>query len=206
MEDVLELYAEAFDPRQPVVCFDERPCQMLAETRPPLPAKPGQPERYDYEYKRNGTCNLFVFFQPLEGWRQVKVTERRTKQDFARCMKQLVDELFPQAEKIRVVMDNLSTHTPGALYETFPPEEARRIIKKLEIHNVPKHGSWLNMVEIELSVLANQCLSERIPDIVSMRKRIAVWESERNTKKATVKWRFTVVNARTKLGRLYIQN
>ncbi len=205
MEDVLDLYAEPYDPKRPVVCFDERPCQLLEETRPPIPAKPGKAERYDYEYKRNGTCNIFLFFQPLLGWRHVKVTERRAKDDFAFCMKELVDEYFPQAEKVKLVMDNLSTHTPGALYDTFSPEDARRITKKLEIHNVPKHGSWLNMVEIELSVLSKQCLSERIPVIGELALKAGVWEKERNEKKAIVKWRFSVTDARTKLHRLYSQ-
>lgn len=206
MEDALELYAEPYDSKQPVVCFDERPCQLLEGKRSPLPAKQGKPERIDYEYKRNGTCNLFIFFQPLLGWRHVKVTERRTSEDFANCMKELVDEYFPQADKIRLVMDNLSTHTPGALYQTFSPDEARRITKKLEIHYVPKHGSWLNMVEIELSVLSNQCLGERDGSMNLVGEKIRYWEAERNEKKATVKWRFALADARTKFQHFYSHN
>jgi hypothetical protein len=203
MEDVLDLYGESFDSKRPQVCFDERPYQLVAETRLPLPGGPGQPERYDYEYQRKGTCNLFTFFQPLAGWRHVKVTQHRTKQDFAHCMKELVDVHFPDANIIRVVLDNLNIHTPAALYETFSAEEARRILRKLEFHPTPKHGSWLNMVEIELSVLANQCLERRIPDVVTLEKEIAAWERERNDQGAMVNWRFTVADARTKLERFY---
>jgi DDE superfamily endonuclease len=203
MEDVLDLYGESFDPKRPQVCFDERPYQLVAETRLPLAGGPGQPERYDYEYQRKGTCNLFTFFQPLADWRHVKVTQHRTKQDFAHCMKELVDVHFPEANIIRVVLDNLNIHTPAALYETFPAEEARRILRKLEFHPTPMHGSWLNMVEIELSVLANQCLDRRLPDVVTLEKEIAVWERERNDQGATVNWRFTVADARTKLERFY---
>jgi hypothetical protein len=205
MEDVLELYAEPYDPKRPVVCFDERPCQLIEEKRPRLPAKPGRAERYDYEYKRNGTCNVFLFLQPLLGWRHVKVTERRTKEDFANCMKELVDEYFPEAEKIRLVLDNLNTHNPSSLYEAFPPEEARRITRKLEFHPVPKHGSWLNMVEIEISVFSNQCLGERIPLMEKIVATASIWERERNEKKATVNWRFSIAGARAKLQHLYSQ-
>jgi hypothetical protein len=200
MEDVLDLY---FDPGRPQVCFDERPYQLVAEARLPLPAHPGQPERYDYEYQRKGTCNLFAFFQPLAGWRHVKVTDRRTKQDFAPCMKELVDVYFPEAQVIRVVLDNLNTHTPAALYETFEPEEARRILRKLEFHPTPKHGSWLKMVEIELSVLASQCLDRRIPEVGTLEREVAAWEKERNDQGATVHWRFAVADARLKLSRFY---
>ena len=205
MEDVLDVYEKPYDPLIPQVCFDERPCQLISETRIPLPAEPGQPPRYDYEYKREGTCNLFAFFQPLEGWRHIKVTEQRTAIDFAHCMKDLVDVFFPKATLIRVVLDNLNTHTPASLYKVFPPEEARRILSKLEFHYTPKHGSWLNMVEIELSVLSRQCLNRRIPDLETMKQEIATWEKERNQQKATVNWRFTNQDARVKLEGLYPQ-
>lgn len=163
MEDVLELYDQPYDPDYPQVCIDERPCQLISEVRTPLPSEPGKPERYDYEYKREGTCNLFACFQPLAGWRHIQVTQQRTSQDFAHFLKYLVDVLFPMAVMIRVVLDNLNTHTPAALYQTFEPAEARRILSRLEFHYTPKHGSWLNMVEIELSVLSRQCLNRRIP-------------------------------------------
>jgi transposase len=203
MEDVLDLYAEPYSSFRPVVCFDERPVQLLGEVRQPFPPRPGQPQRIDYEYHRNGTCNLFTYFQPLAGWRHVEVTDRRTKQDFAYCMKSLVDVHFPLAEIIRVVIDNLNIHTPAALYETFEAKEARRILKKLEFHYTPKHGSWLNQVEIELSVLSRQCLERRIPDKETLKQEIAAWEESRNQARATVAWRFTTTDARVKLQRLY---
>jgi transposase len=204
MEDVLKLYAEEYDPERPQVCFDEMPYQLVKEKRLPLPVKPGLPERYDYEYERGGVRNLFMCFEPHGGWRHVEVTERRTKQDFARQMKVLVDEHFPKAKKIRLVMDNLNTHSPSALYETFEPEEAWRIFSKLEIHYTPKHASWLNMVEAEFAVLANQCVGgRRIGDEESLKSEVAAWERERNERKATVNWRFTVEDAREKLKRLY---
>jgi hypothetical protein len=203
MEDTLDLYAEPYDPRYPHVCFDEVPYQLVAETRIPLPMQPGKPERYDYEYRRNGTCNLFVFFQPLAGWRQVKVTERRTKLDFAQCMKELVDVLFPEAEQIRVTLDNLNTHTPAALYEAFEAAEARRLVRKLEFHYTPKHGSWLNMAEIEISVLTGQCLDRYIPDVTTLKREVAAWQEERNARQATIDWQFTTAKARDKLKRLY---
>jgi DDE superfamily endonuclease len=203
MEDVLDLYEEPYNPKQPVVCFDERPFQLTGEVRHPQPAKPGQPMRYDYEYKRNGTCNMFLFFQPLVGWRHVEVTDQRTKLDFASCMKALTDEYFPEAETIKVVLDNLNTHTPAALYEAYKPEEASRISKKLEFHYTPKHGSWLNMVEIEISVLSGQCLDRRIPDQTAVKREVAAWEKERNKRRALVNWRFTTKDARIKLKRLY---
>lgn len=202
MEDTLDLYAEPYDPRYPHVCFDEVPYQLVAETRVPLPMQPGKPERYDYEYRRNGTCNLFVFFQPA-GWRQVKVTERRTKLDFAQCMKELVDVLFPEAEQIRVTLDNLNTHTPAALYEAFEAAEARRLVRKLEFHYTPKHGSWLNMAEIEISVLTGQCLDRYIPDVTTLKREVAAWQEERNARQATIDWQFTTAKARDKLKRLY---
>jgi hypothetical protein len=203
MEDVLDLYAEPYSSSRPVVCFDERPVQLLGEVRQPLPPQPGQPQRIDYEYHRNGTCNLFTYFQPLAGWRHVEVTDRRTKQDFADCMKSLVDVHFPLAEIIRVVIDNLNIHTPAALYETFEAKEARRILKKLEFHYTPKHGSWLNQVEIELSVLSRQCLERRIPEQEILTQEITAWEESRNQARVTVAWRFTTTDARVKLQRLY---
>ncbi len=203
MEDVLELYHEPYDPQRPVVCFDERPCQLLSETRPPIPPKQGRAERYDYEYKREGTANLFLFFQPLQGWRHVEVTERRTAVDFAQQMRAMVDEHFPEAEQVRVVLDNLSTHTPWALYQAFEPDEARRIVRKLDFHYTPRHGSWLNMAEIEYSVLGRQCLDGRIPDQETLWRRIGPWEKSRNQQEATVNWRFTITDARAKLPHLY---
>jgi transposase len=203
MEDVLDLYAQPYDPDRPVICFDETSKQMVAETRRPLPLEPGQPVRYDYEYARNGVANLFMHFQPLAGWRHVEVTERRTKDDFAGQMQQLVDVHFPRARKIRVVMDNLNTHTPAALYEAFEPAEAKRIADRLEFHYTPKHGSWLNMAEIELSILESQCLDRRIPDQETLGTEVGAWEQARNEQHATVNWRFNVANARTKLKRLY---
>lgn len=203
MEDVLDLYAEPYDPRRPVVCFDESPYQLISEVRPPLSAARGQSVRYDTEYKREGTCNLFMFFQPRAAWRHVKVTARRTKADFAHCLRDLVDVHFPEAEVIRVVLDNLNTHTLAALYEVFPPAEARRIARKLEFHHTPKHGSWLNMVEIEFSVLSRQCLDRRIPTILTVQREAAAWEAERNAAEASVQWQFTTSRAREKLERLY---
>ncbi len=203
MEDVLDLYAQPYDPKQPVVCFDEKPYQLIGDVRHPLPMKPGQAQRYDYEYKRNGTCNIFLFFQPLLGWRHVEVTEQRTKLDFASCMKALTDEYFPEAEAIKVVLDNLNTHNPAALYEAYKPEEARRILRKLDFHYTPKHGSWLNMVEIEISVLSEQCLDRRIPDKATVKREIDAWEKKRNEQHAMVNWRFTTKDARVKLKRLY---
>jgi len=203
MEDVLDLYAMPYDPRRPLVCFDEHLVQLIVETRRPLPAKPGRPERYDYEYKRNGTRNLFIFFQPLAGFRHVRVTERRTKIDFAHCMKFLVDDLFPEADKVVIVLDNLNTHGPVSLYEAFEPAEAKRILDRLEFHYTPKHGSWLNMAEIEIGVLCEQCLADRIPDEETLSRGITAWETTRNEHEATVNWQFTSIDARNKLKRLY---
>jgi len=203
MEEILDLYATPYDSRYPLVCFDESPYQLIGEVREPLPPRPGKRQCYDYQYRRNGTCNLFMFFAPQEGWRHVEVTERRTKPDFARCMQTLVDGYFPEAEKILVVLDNLNTHTPAALYEVFSPPEARRLMQRLEFHYTPKHGSWLNMVEIELSVLAGQCLKRRLPNRTTVQEEIAAWERARNTERATVQWRFSTEQARTKLHRLY---
>lgn len=205
MEDVLDLYAEAPDPKRPVVCFDESPVQLIGEVRQPIPAAPGQRERYDYEYRRNGTVNLFVVLDVHRPWRNVKVTERRAAQDYAQCMRELVDVHYPDAECIRVVQDNLSTHSGGALYQTFPPAEARRILRRLEFHYTPKHASWLNMVEIEIGVLRGQCLDRRIDNPKSLRREIAAWERQRNASKARIKWMFTTDKARAKMDRAYPQ-
>ena len=203
MEDTLEVYHRPHDPKRPLVCFDEGGKQLTKETRLPLPPRPGDVAKYDYEYERNGTRNLFLFFAPLEAWRHVKVTERRTMVDFAFCMRDLVDIHFPHAEKIVLVMDNLNTHKLASLYEAFAPEEARRIAEKLEIHYTPKHGSWLNMAEIELSVLHRQSLKARIPDQPTLIQQVAAWQLKRNNASATVNWRFTTADARIKLTRLY---
>jgi hypothetical protein len=203
MEDILDLYAEPEDPKRPLVGFDECPYQMVGEVRQPLPAKPGQLERFDYEYKRNGTCNLFMTVAPKQGWRHVAVTERRTKEDCAHQMKALVDEHFPAADVIRIITDNLNIHGPGALYEAFPPAEARRIAKKLEFHFTPKHGSWLNVAEVELAALGKQCLDGRLPDLDSVRREVGAWEGRRNSDHIQVHWRFSTPDARTKLARTY---
>lgn len=203
MEDVLDLYAQAPDPKRPVVCFDESPTQLVSEVRAPIPPAPGQLERFDYEYRRNGTANLFVFLDAHRPWRKVKVTVQRTSLDFAACMRELVDVHYPEAECIRVVLDNLSTHSPGALYEAFPPEEARRVLRRLEFHFVPKHASWLNMVEIEIGVLRGQCLKYRIGERERLEAEVAAWERQRNEAGARVEWRFTTERARKKLGRAY---
>ena len=203
MEDVLDLYAEAPDPKRPVICFDESPVQLIGEVRQPIPAAPGQLERYDYEYRRSGTVNLFVVLDVHRPWRKVRLTERRTARDYAQCLRDLVDIDFPDADKIRVVQDNLSTHSPGALYQAFPPAEARRILRRLEFHYVPKHASWLNMVEIEIGVLRGQCLDRRIDDPKRLASEIAAWERQRNAAKARINWMFTTEKARAKLGPAY---
>jgi transposase len=203
MEDVLDLYAEPPDPERPVVCFDETPVQLIGEVRQPIPAEPGQLERYDYEYRRNGTVNLFVFLDVNRPWRKVKVTRQRTARDYAHCMRDLVDVHFPTAICIRVVQDNLSTHTAGALYEAFPPREARRILRRLEFHYTPKHASWLNMVEIEIGILSSQCLNRRIDDAERLISEIAAWEQQRNAAGARINWMFTTDKARAKMGRAY---
>lgn len=203
MEDVLAIYAEPYDSQRPKVNFDETSRQLLADVQPPLPVCPGQPQREDAEYKRGGTRNLFIHVEPQAGWRHVVVTARRTKQDFARQMQWLVDERYPAATRIRVVLDQLNTHGPAALYETFAPAEARRLVEKLEFHHTPKHGSWLNMAEIELSILQRQCLDRRIPDEVTLLREVAAWEAQRNQERATIDWRFSVPDAREKLQRLY---
>ncbi len=203
MEDVLDLYTEKADPKRPVVCFDESPTQLIGEVRQPVPAAPGQPERYDCEYRRNGTANLFVFLDAHRSWRHVKVTERRTARDFALCMRDLADTHYPEAELIRVVLDNLSTHTAGALYETFLASEAHRILKRLEFHDTPKHASWLNMVEIEIGVLRGQCLDRRVGARDVLVAEIAAWQKQRNASGTQIKWKFTTQKARGKLAHAY---
>ena len=203
MEDVLDLYAEPPDAKRPVVCFDESPTQLIGEVRQSIPARPGQLERYDCEYKRNGTANLFVFLDVHRPWRKIKVTDSRTGVDFAVCMRDLTDVYFPMAKLIRVVLDNLSTHSAGTLYRAFPPDEARRVLRRLEFHYVPKHASWLNMVEIEIGVLRSQCLDRRIATKTQVESEIAAWERQRNAAAARIKWMFTTDKARTKIGRAY---
>lgn len=203
MEDVLDLYAEDADPARPVVCFDESPIQLIGEVREPIPAEPGQPQRYDCEYRRNGTANLFVIIQAHQSWRKVTLTKRRTAKDFAEQMRNLVDHDFPHADKIRVVMDNLSTHSPGALYETFPAPEAHRLFSRLEFHFTPKHASWLNMAEIEIGVLKGQCLNRRIDNVEELESEITAWQTQRNAAGARIKWMFTTEKARKKMGRAY---
>ncbi len=203
MEDVLDLYAEPPDAKRPVVCFDESPTQLIGEVRQSIPARPGQVERYDCEYKRNGTANLFVFLDVHRPWRKIKVTDSRTGVDFAVCMRDLTDVYFPKTKLIRVVLDNLSTHSAGTLYRAFPPDEARRVLRRLEFHYVPKHASWLNMVEIEIGVLRSQCLDRRIATKTQVESEIAAWERQRNAAAARIKWMFTTDKARTKIGRAY---
>ena len=199
MEDVLEVYRRAYDADYPVVCMDEQPTQLIKETRVPLPMEPGQPEKYDHEYERNGTANHFLFTEPLGGWRRVSVRERKTKQDWAQEIKVLLDEDYPEAKRVVLVCDNLNTHGLGSLYETFPPEEAWRLAQRLEIHYTPKHGSWLNVAEIELSVLTKQCLDRRIPDVSTLRRETAAWADRRNADQTGVNWQFTTSDARIKL-------
>ena len=203
MEDVLDLYAEPPDSKRPVVCFDESPVQLIGETRQPIPAMPGQLERYDCEYKRNGTANLFILLDVHRSWRRVKVTDSRAAVDFAACMRELCDVHFPKAERIRVVLDNLSTHSAGALYQAFPAAEARRMLRRLEFHYTPKHASWLNMVEIEIGVLRSQCLDRRIATKARLIAEVAAWERHRNAFGARIQWMFTTYKARAKMGRAY---
>ena len=203
MEDVLEVYQRPENARFPLICFDETPVQLISETLQSIPAQKGHPERYDYEYRREGTANLFMFFAPLLNWRHVKVTQQRTKTDWAICIDELVHQHFPNAERCVLVEDNLNTHTPAALYETFEPAKARSILDRLELHFTPKHGSWLNMAEIELSVLSRQCLNGYIPHREFLASETSAWETERNTNRSTVDWRFTTADARIKLKRLY---
>lgn len=203
MEDVLDVYTRPHDPARPLVCLDETSKQLVAETRQPEPMRPGQPARHDYEYKRNGTANMFMLFAPLEGWRHVEVTERRTAIDYAKILRDLADIHFPKAEKIVLVQDNLNTHTPASLYEAFEPAEARRIIGRFEWHYSPKHGSWLNLAESELAVLSCQCLDRRIPDAAKLANEVADWRTRRNTLNAKANWHFTSADARVKLRSLY---
>lgn len=203
MEDVLDLYAEPYDPRRPWVCFDEKPHQLLSDVRPPQPAAPGRAARVDYEYKREGMCNLFLVLDPHRAWRRVTVTAQRAAVDFAHQMRWLADEGYPEADVIRVVLDNLSTHTAAALYQAFAPEEARRLARRLEFHYTPKHASWLNMAEIEFSVLERQCLDRRLASPQSVARETAAWSADRNDAQATIRWHFTTARARAKLHRLY---
>ena len=203
MEDVLDVYTRPHDPTRPVVCLDETSRQLLAQARPPLPPAPGRPGRHDPEYVRGGVVNFFLVTEPLRGWRQVRVSQQRTRLDWAACVRELVDVHYPQAERIVLVMDQLNTHSPASLYEAFPPAEAKRLADKLEIHHTPKHGSWLNIAEIELSVLGRQCLSRRFPDFVALEAEVAAWQDRRNASATTIDWRFTTADARIKLKRLY---
>ena len=203
MEDVLAVYTRPYDPKRPLVCLDETSKQLLADARPPTGPAPGRPRRVDYEYERRGTANLFLICEPLRGRRHVTVSDRRTRVDWAACIKDLIDVRYPEAEKVVLVQDNLNTHTPGSLYEAFPPDEAKRLADKLELHYTPTHGSWLNIAEIELSVLGRQCLDRRIPDRATLQAEIAAWQDERNAAGGPVDWRFTTADARIKLKRLY---
>jgi hypothetical protein len=203
MEEVIEVYQRPYHPDYPVICVDEAMKQLVKETQPPILAQPGQAQRVDYEYERNGTANLFMLCEPMIGWRRVEVTQQRTALDYAHLLQRLVDYDYPDALKITVVQDNLNTHTPASLYKAFEPEEARRILELLEFCHTPKHGSWLNMAEIELSVLSRQCLDRRIPDLTTLTDEVAAWEAQRNQEKTWINWRFTTDDARVKLHRLY---
>jgi hypothetical protein len=203
MEDILDLYMEPYDPQYPLVCFDESPYQLVSEVGQPLPAAPGQPVRYDYEYRQEGTCNLFMTFEPLQGWRHVTLIDRRTAQDFAHCMKDLVDIHFPKAAVVRVLLDNLHTHTPAARYATFPPAEACRMLRTRDVHDTPKHGSWLNMAEIEFAVVSTPCVDRRLGDQETVRRAIAAWQTRRYAAKTTVDWRFTTAQVRRKLKHIH---
>jgi DDE superfamily endonuclease len=205
MEDVLDVYQMPYDPQVPMVCMDEQPVQLIKETRQPLPAAPGKPEKVDYEYERNGTANIFMFTEPLTGTRHVHVTEHRTAVDWANEIRDLLEVRYPEAARVRLVCDNLNTHGMGSLYEAFPPEQARRLASRLEIHHTPKHGSWLNIAEIELSVLTMQCLDRRIPDMETLTKETQQWEQRRNESQKGVDWQFSTLDARIKLKRLYPQ-
>jgi hypothetical protein len=203
MEEVLDVYKRPYNPKRPLVCFDERPKQLITEMRRPIPATPGRPGRYDYEYKRNGVANIFMMFEPLAGKRYVETTERRTSIDWAECIRKLTDEIYPRADVIVLVMDNLNTHKKASLYEAFLPAEAKRIADKLEIHYTPKHGSWLNMAEIEISVMSRQCLSDRMDNARRLEIEVSSWTQHRNADESKVDWRFTTANARIKLKKLY---
>ena len=203
MEDVLAVYKRPYDPKRPVVCMDESSKQLLADIQTALPIKPGEVQRYDYEYERQGVANLFMFFAPLENKRRIKITDHRCRKDWAEAMKELSDQDYPDAEKIVVVMDNLNTHSPISFYETFPPEEARRLLERFEFHYTPIHGSWLNMAEIEFSVLARQCLNRRISNTACLQREVQAWSKYRNEKSTSINWRFTTEDARIKLKHLY---
>jgi hypothetical protein len=203
METVLEVYQRPYDPEYPVLCMDETSKQLVAETRLPLPPRPGEPERYDYEYERHGTANIFLFTEPLGGWRHVTVTERHTRLDWALQVRELLEVHYPNAKRVTLVCDNLNTHSFASLYEAFPPEEARRLMARLELVHTPKHGSWLNIAEIELNVLTRQCFCRMIGDAAVLREQVSAWESERNAKQKGVDWQFTTADARIKLKRLY---
>lgn len=203
MEDVLEVYKRPYDPKRPMVCLDETSKQLVGETRTPVPAAPGQVAQYDYEYVRNGVANLFMIFEPLAGQRDVVVTDRRTKKDYAECLRRIADEMYPDADVIVLVQDNLNTHTPGSLYERFDPAEAKRLADRFEMHYTPKHGSWLDMAEIELGILGRQCLSRRIDNVGTLRREIHAWEVARDADDTKVNWRFTTKDARIKLKKLY---
>jgi hypothetical protein len=204
MEDVLAVYARPYDKNRPVICMDEKPYQLLGDVREPLPVKPGKPAREDFEYERNGTCSIFIFTEPLAGWRYTEAFPRRTKIEWAHCIRRLLNEHYPDVEKVVLVMDNLNTHTLSSLYEAFPPEEAFHLAQRLEIHYTPKHGSWLNIAEVELAAMAVQCLGQRrIPDLLTMNSELAVWHTRRNRKQKGVDWQFTTSDARIKLKRLY---
>lgn len=205
MEDILDLYQHPYDENYPVVCMDEKQYQLLDHLRAPIPMKPGEPEKQDADYARKGTCSIFIFTKPLASWRHTTVSERRTKIDWAHQIRELLDIHYPNAKKVLLVMDNLNTHTISSLYEAFPPDEARRLAKRLEIHYTPKHGSWLNIAEIELSAMTRQCLSRRIASITSLEAELSAWEISRNDKLKTVDWQFTTDSARIKLKRLYPQ-
>jgi DDE superfamily endonuclease len=203
MESVLELYQTAYNPKTPVICIDEATKQLVKETQVPIAAEQGQPERFDYEYERNGTANLFMICEPMVGWRRVEVTQQRTALDYAHLLKRLVDSDYVQAEKLIVIQDNLNTHSPASLYKAFEPQEAQRILTRLEFCHTPKHGSWLNMAEIELSVLSRQCLDRRIPDLETLKSEVDAWQDNRNHEETWIDWRFTTADARVKLHRLY---
>jgi len=203
MEDVLEVYKRPYDPERPVVCLDETSKQLVGEVADPVPVSPGEPARYDYEYVRNGVANIFMIFEPLAGQRNVEVTERRTRKDYAECLRQLSEEVYPEAEVIVLVQDNLNTHSPASLYEAFEPAEAKRIADRFEFHYTPKHGSWLNMAEIELGILGRQCLSRRIDNAAELCRETAAWERARDSATVTVNWQFRTEDARIKLKKLY---
>ena len=205
MEDVLEVYKRPYDPQRPVVCLDETSKQLIGEVQTPVPAAPGRKAHYDYEYVRNGVANIFMIFEPLAGQRDVEVTDRRTKKDYAQCLRKIADEMYPEAEMIVLVQDNLNTHSPASLYEAFEPAEAERLADRFEFHYTPKHGSWLDMAEIELGVLSTQCLDRRIPDKQTLIGEVAAWQDNRNTHHAKADWQFTTADARIKLKRLYPQ-